>query len=133
MGSKTDFLENKMLDHVLRNTLYTQPATVYSALFTVLPSDSTGGTEVTNASSGYTRVATTFCTAGATVTGQSVNLTTKTFATAAAAYTIVGWGLFDTSTVAAGNLLYWATVTTLALSIGDAATFAAGGMVVTED
>lgn len=133
MGSKSDYLENKILDHVLRNTLYTQPATVYSALFTVLPSDSTGGTEVTNASSGYTRVATTFCTAGATVTGQSVNTTTKTFVTAAAAYTIVGWGLFDTSTVAAGNLLYWSTVTTLALSIGDSATFAAGGMVVTED
>ncbi len=133
MGSKADYLENKILDHVLRNTLYTQPATVYSALFTVIPSDSTGGTEVTNASSGYTRVATTFCTAGVTVTGQSVNLTARTFATAAAAYTIVAWGLLDTSTVAAGNLLYWATVTTLALSIGDQATFAAGAIVVTED
>jgi hypothetical protein len=133
MGSKSDYLENKILDHVLRNTLYTQPATIYSALFTVLPSDSTGGTEVTNASSGYTRVATTFCTAGATVTGQSVNLTAKTFATAATAYTVVGLGWFDTSTVAAGNLLYWSTVTTIALSIGDSATFAAGGMVITED
>ena len=131
MGSKADFLENKVLDHVLRNTLYTQPATVYSALFTVIPSDSTGGTEVTNASSGYTRVATTFCTAGATVTGQSVNTGAVTFTTAAAAYTVVGWGLMDAIT--AGNLLYWATVTTLAIAINDQATFAIGGIVITED
>lgn len=132
MGGKTNYLSNKLLDQDLRNVTYTQPATVYSALFTVIPSASTGGTEVTNASSGYTRVATTFCTAGATVAGQSVNLTARTFITAAAAYTIVGWGLMDTSTVGAGNMLYFATVTTLALSIGDQATFAAGGIVVTE-
>jgi len=133
MGSKADFLENKILDHVLRNTTYTQPATVYSALFTVIPSDSTAGTEVTNASSGYTRVATTFCTAGATVAGQMTNTGAVTFATAAAAYTVVGWALMDTPTVGAGNILYWATVTTLAFSIGDQATFAVGGIVVTED
>lgn len=133
MGSKSDFLENKLLDHALRNTTYTQPATVYSALFTVIPSDSTGGTEVTNATSGYTRVATSFCTAGATVTGQSVNTNAVTFVTAAAAYTVVGHAIMDTSTVAAGNVLYWATVTTLAIAIGDQATFAIGGIVITED
>lgn len=131
MGSKADYLENKMLDHVLRNTLYTQPATVYSALFTVIPSDSTNTGEVTNATSGYTRVATTFCTAGATVIGQSVNIGAVTFTTAAAAYTVVGWGLFDAIT--GGNLLYWATVTTLAIAIADQATFAVGGIVITED
>src|SRR3990167_2172417 len=106
MGSKADFLENKLLDHVLRNTLYTQPATVYSALFTVIPSDSTGGTEVTNASSGYTRVATTFVTAGVTTAGSTQNSGAVTFGTAAAAYTVVGRGLMDAIT--AGNLLYWA-------------------------
>jgi len=133
MGSKADYLENKLLDHTLRNTLYTQPATVYSALFTVIPSDSTATGEVTNASSGYTRVATTFCTAGATVAGQSVNTGAVTFATAAAAYTVVGWALCDTITVAAGNVLYWATVTTLAIAINDQATFAVGAITVTED
>lgn len=133
MGSKADYLENKILDHILRNVTYTQAATVYSALFTVIPSDSTAGTEVTNASSGYTRVATTFCTAGATTPGQCVNTGAVTFATAAAAYTVVGWGLLDTSTVAAGNLLYWATVTTLAIAINDQATFAVGGITITED
>jgi hypothetical protein len=78
-------------------------------------------------------VATTFCTAGATVTGQSVNIGAVTFATMAAGVTVVGWALSDTSTVGAGNQSYWATVTTLALSIGDQATFAVGGIVITED
>lgn len=132
MGGKSNFLENKVLGVVGNAATYTAPATVYSALFTVIPSAATGGTEVTNASSGYTRVATTFCTAGVTVAGQMVNTGAVTFATAAAGYTIVGWGLLDTSTVAAGNLLYWATVTTLALSINDQATFAVSGITVTE-
>ena len=130
MGSKADFLENKVLDHVLRNTTYTQAATVYSALYTVIPSDSTAGTEVTNASSGYTRVATTFSTAAS---GSVTNSGAVTFATAAAAYTVVGWAVLDTSTVAAGNILYWATVTTLAIAINDQATFAVGGIIITED
>jgi hypothetical protein len=30
-------------------------------------------------------------------------------------------------------MLYWATVTTLAIAIADQATFAVGGIVVTED
>lgn len=128
MGSKTDYLENKLLDHVLRNVLYTQPATVYSALFTAIPSDASGGTEVTNAASGYTRVASTFATAAS---GQTSNSSAVTFATAAAAYTIVGWALFDAIT--GGNMLYWATVTTLAIAINDQATFAPGNMVVAED
>ena len=132
MGSKSDFFENKVLELARGNT-YTVPSTLYSALFTVVPSDSTNGTEVTNASSGYTRVATTFCTAGATVAGQIVNTGAVTFATAAVTLIVVGWALYDTSTVAAGNPLYWATVTTVTLAIGDQATFAIGGIMITED
>lgn len=129
MGSKSDYHENKVLE-VLRGNNYTAASTVYSALFTVIPSDSTAGTEVTNASSGYTRVATTFATAAA---GAVYNSGAVTFATAAAAYTVVGWGLLDTSTVAAGNLIYWATVTTLAIAINDQATFAVSAISITED
>lgn len=133
MGSKSDYLENQVLDHVLRGETYTAPSTVYSALFTVIPSDTTGGTEVTQASSGYTRVATTFTTAGATATGQAVNSGAVSFATVAggATITVVGWGLMDAAT--SGNLLYWATVTSTALNVGDQATFPAGNITITED
>jgi len=135
MGSKTDYLENKLLDHVLRNTTYTQPATVYSCLFTVLPSDSSAGTEVTQATSGYTRVASTFVTAGVTTAGRTVNSSAISFATVAggATITVVGWGIIDTATFGSGNLLYWATVTDTSLNVGDQATFPAGNLVVTED
>ena len=132
MGSKADYHENKVLE-LLRGNTFTAPSAVYSALYTAIPSDSSAGTEVTNASSGYTRVAVTFCTAGATVAGQTVNTGAVSFVTAAAAYTVVGFALLDTSTVAAGNILYWATVTTIAIAIGDQATIAVGGVVVTED
>ena len=131
MGSKTDYFEDKALDAAVGNATYTSPSTVYSALFTVIPSDATGGTEVTNAASGYTRVATTFTSAGATTTGQCENATARTFATAAAAYTVVGWGLMDAAT--AGNMVYWSTVTTTAIGIGDQATFGAGAIVISED
>ena len=132
MGSMTDYLENKVLDHVNRNVTYTQAATVYSALFTVIPSDSTAGTEVTQASSGYTRVATTFSTAasGSTTNSGAVNFATVA---AGATITVVGWGLIDTVTFAAGNLLYWATVTSTALNVGDQATFPAGNIIITQD
>lgn len=130
MGSKSDYLENKLLDHTLRNTTFTQPATVYSALFTTAPSDSTGGTEVTQASSGYTRVATTFVTAAA---GSATNSSSFVFPTWAAAVTVIGWALMDTVTHGAGNVLYYTTITTVAYVTGDQATIATGGITITED
>lgn len=135
MGSKSDYLENQLLDHTLRGETFTAPTAVYSKLFTVIPSDSTGGTEVTNSSSGYTSVLTTFSTAGATATGQSVNIGAVNFATIAggATITVVGWGLSDAPTNATGNLLYWSTVTSTALNVGDQATFPVGSIVITED
>ena len=133
MGSKANFLENEILDHVVNGASWTSPGTVYSALFTVIPSDSTGGTEVTVTDSAYTRVATSFSTAGATATGQVANTAAVNFATVAGgdSITIVGWGLLDAAT--AGNLLYWATVTSTTLQVGDQATFPAGNITITED
>jgi len=55
MGSKTDYLENAVLNYWLRANVggLTSPATVYVGLFTATPSDTGGGTEV--AGSGYAR------------------------------------------------------------------------------
>ena len=133
MGSKSNYLENKILDHVLRAATYTAPATVYSALFTVIPSDSSAGTEVTQATSGYTRLASTFVTAGATTTGRTSNSGAVNFATVAAGatITIVGYGIMDAAT--GGNLLYWSTVSSTVLEVGDQATFPADSIVVTEE
>ncbi len=131
MGSKTNYLENAVLGHVTNATVLAVSTVVWSALFTAISSDAADGTEVTTASSGYTRMTTTFVTAGATTTGSTTNTSAVTYATAAAAYTVVGWALYNHPT--AGNELYWATVTTLAIGIGDQATFGVGAIVITED
>jgi hypothetical protein len=137
-GSKSDYLEAKLLDHVLGATTYTPPATVYIALFTVSPSDSGGGTEVSTSGTAYARVAVTNNTtnwpnaSGTSPTSKS-NGTTFTFPTATADWgTIVAMAIFDAST--SGNMLYWATLNASKLvSNGDTASFSNSTITVTED
>lgn len=132
-GSKSDYLENKVLDHVLGGSDYTRAATVYVALFTAAPSDSGGGTEVATGS--YARVAVTNNNTNwpAASSGAKSNGTAVTFPTASANWgTVVAFGIFDAST--SGNLLYWGTLTTnKAIDSGDTASFAAGQLAITED
>ncbi len=44
-GSKSDFYENKVIEHLFE-TAYTAPDPLYVALYTAPPTDSTAGTEV---------------------------------------------------------------------------------------
>ena len=60
MAGKTHWFETQLLNHVFRTTAFTQPTTLYLALFTAAPNDdhTSGvptGTEVTIGSNGYTR------------------------------------------------------------------------------
>lgn len=55
MAAMTDYLENKILDWLLRGQTFTPPATIYVGLLTAAPSDSAAGTEVSGG--GYARVA----------------------------------------------------------------------------
>jgi hypothetical protein len=132
MGSKSDYLENKALDHVLGGPDYVRPATVYAALYTAAPTDAGGGTEVAGGSyarAAITNNATNFPAASG---GVKTNGTNIVFATATAAWgTVVAVGIFDADT--AGNLLYWA-----ALDINkpvleaDTVSFPAGELTFTE-
>ena len=54
--SFTPYLENKLLDHVLTNTAYTAPTTLYVSLWNGDPLS--GGSEVTG--SGYSRQSAAF-------------------------------------------------------------------------
>jgi hypothetical protein len=106
-GSKSNFLELEVLDHVLGNAAYSAPATVYMALFTAVSAD--GGTFTEVAGNAYARVAITNNATNwpAAASGLKANGTVITFpqATPAGWGTIRGWGLYDAATV--GNLLYW--------------------------
>lgn len=57
MSAMCDYLENVLIDHILRTTNYTPPATLYFALFVNATNDAGGGTEV--AGGNYARVAVT--------------------------------------------------------------------------
>jgi hypothetical protein len=133
MAGKSDYLENKVLDHVLGGTSYTKPASVYLGLYTVAPTDAGGGTEVAAASyARYTMTnnATNWPNA---VSGSKSNGVDFVFATANEQWgTIVAFGIFDAPN--AGNLLYWGLLNTSKLvDIGDTPIFRAGTLTVTED
>lgn len=110
-GSKSDYLENKVLDHVLGAVTYTPPATVYIAAYTVAPTDAGGGTEVTGGS--YARVAVTNNATNfpAASGGVKSNGTIINFPTATADWgTVVAAAVSDAAS--AGNILFWADLTT---------------------
>lgn len=127
MAAKSDFLENELLDHVLRNSSYTPPTTVYIGLYTTAPTDAGGGTEVSGGSYARQSVAFNAASGGATANTSDIN-----FPVATANWgTIVAVGLFDAST--AGNLLYWNTITSVPINDTEQLRFLAGEIDVTED
>jgi hypothetical protein len=100
MAEFSDFLENALINAVLRNTTYTSPATVYVSLYTTDPTDADTGTEVSGGS--YARTAVTM---GAPSNGVSTNSADVTFPTATASWgTVTHIGIHDAST--SGNLLF---------------------------
>lgn len=120
MTAASDFLENKVLDHVLRYSTapYTAPTTLYLALFV-----NTSGNALTNleagtltdevptaGTTGYLRQTITF---GAAASGTSTSSATVTFPTATASFgTVTHVAITDSATRAAGNVLFYGAVTT---------------------
>jgi hypothetical protein len=83
MSDMSNYLENALYNHVLRNTTYTSPTTIYAALFTAVTDAEAGtGTEVTGGS--YARQTVAF---GAPSNGAGSNSGLITFPTATA-----NWG-----------------------------------------
>ena len=102
-GNLSNYLENKLLDHFLGTAGYTMPTTVYVGLYTVVPTDAGGGTQVTGGS--YARQSAAFAAAASGTTSNSANIDF----TGMPAATTVAIGIFDALT--AGNLLLWGTLT----------------------
>lgn len=142
MSAMTDYLENKLIDHLLRNTAFAVPTGIYVGLFTAAPSDAGGGTEVTGGS--YARVqigpstsawnATQGGTAGASSGsgGQSANAADATFPAPTANWgSVTHFALFDAAS--GGNMLFWAALAAAkTINNGDAAPkFLAGSLTVT--
>jgi hypothetical protein len=117
----TDYLENALANHVLRNVAYTSPSAVYVGLFTVAPGETGGGTEVSGG--GYARQAVTF---GAPSNGTVTNSADVTFPVATASWgTIVAFAIFDAAS--GGNMLIYGSLTSSkSVGSGDQFKFPAG-------
>jgi hypothetical protein len=123
MAGLTNYLEDKIVNHVFGSTTYTKPTNWYVGLLTATPSDSAAGTEVSGGS--YARMVCAFTITG-TGTAQAANTSAITFPTATADWGIVGWvGIYDA--LSGGNLAAFqnlqksdfSTTTTKTINDGD--------------
>ena len=132
-GSKSDYLENKVLDHILGNVAYSAPATVYIALTTTASSDAALGTEVSGGNYARASVTNNATNWPAASGGQKSNASTITFAQASASWGVVtGWAIMDAPT--GGNMLWHGTLSAnKTVDPLDTVTIGAGVIVITED
>ena len=128
MAEFSDYLENKVLDHVLRNVSYSSPTTVFVGLYTSNPTDTNSGTEVTGGS--YARQALSVTTASAGIVTSSADVT---FPQCTASWGSVGFiGILDAIT--SGNLLMHTALTTAkTIDSGDILKISSGNLTVTLD
>ncbi|MEM9681637.1 MAG: hypothetical protein AAF942_00090 [Pseudomonadota bacterium] len=138
MTAMSDYLENELLDHVLKGLAFTAPATVALALFTAATNDAGGGTEVTNANA-YARLeveGATGRTFSAAAAGTTDNDQAWEFAAAAGGSwgTVTHLAIVDSAVHGGGNFLFHGALTaSRAIGDGDTFRFPAGDLDVTLD
>lgn len=125
MSAFSNYLENKVLLHVFGATAYTAPTTLYLALYTVVPDDTGGGTEVSGTS--YARQTIAFTVVNDTAS----NTSAVEFPTAGSTWgTVVAVGIFDNLT--SGNLLAYGNLTSSkTIASGDVFRVPAGDLDIT--
>ena len=123
MAGLTNYLEDKIVNHVFGSTTYTRPTTWYVGLLTAAPSDSASGTEVSGGS--YARQVCAFTITGTGV-AEAKNTSAITFPTATADWGVAGYvGIYDA--LSGGNLVAYqnlqqsdfSTSTTKTINDGD--------------
>lgn len=134
--SFSDYLEDKVLNHVFGGTAYTAPATLYVGVFTSAASDTGPGTEVSG--NGYARQSVAFTVSGTSPTTASSSAAVE-FPEATGSWgTVTYAGVFDA--VSGGNMLAWAELTDpadfvtalpKAITTGDILRISAGNLKVT--
>lgn len=144
-GSKKDNFENALLLLIFNNTTIsgigsdgmrgaTTAGSLYIALYTANPTDSSAGTEA--AYTNYARVAVARSSAGWTVSGNAVsNAAAVNFPNCGATgATITGMAICKGGTTGVDDAIYWASLTTSkTVANGDTISFAIGDIDVTED
>lgn len=105
--SFTDYLEDKILNHVFGGTAYTAPTTLYVGLHTSASSDAAAGTEVSGGA--YARQTAAFTVSGTSPTEASTTAAIE-FPVATTSWgTVTYAGVYDA--LSGGNLLAYAQLT----------------------
>ena len=126
MSAMSDYLENEILDHILRNAAYTPASTVYIGLSTGSFADGNSGTELTGNSYARQSIAFDAASGGTTDNTSAIDFPTATGSWGAVSH----WGLFDAAT--SGNLLiHGAFSAGKAVASGDILRIAAGELDIT--
>ncbi len=125
MSAASDYLEQALCNHIVRNQTFTAPTTCAVALFISSPTDTgTAGVEI-HTSGNYARVSGTF---GPPLTGTLANINTLTFGPASTNWgTVTHFAVFDNVTSGSGNMLVWGALnSSVSISSTDSAQFASG-------
>lgn len=142
MSALSDYLENKLVDQLLRGQTAPTTSTLYVALLSSAPFDSGGGVELSGGA--YSRVAVTSSlanwagtqgagttTASSGTSGNTSNNIAITFPTPTATWgTATHFGIYDASS--GGNLLFYGTLTIAkTINASDTVTFPIGSLSIT--
>lgn len=136
MTAFSDFLENELLDHILRNASWTPPTSVWIAAFTAVTGLESNSPSAEVSGGAYARLEVgggsgrSFTVAAS---GATTNTETWSFAQATAGWgTVTHVAVMDAST--AGNVLFWNALTVAKeITTGDTLTFNAGDFDVALD
>lgn len=115
----SQYAESHIIDHANGKTSWTMPTHSYLALCTTVPtSTSTGSTIVEATYTGYARAAVDGNWTAATAATPSVGVNTATITFAActgSTSTLLGFGLCDALTT--GNLIWWGSLSSTVISV----------------
>ena len=160
MSAKSNYLEAKILDHVLRNTSFSQPSALVLALFVTggasdaaveaeaeANSNTWKGYEIAT-STGYARAAITFNPASESTSDEASTAEDDIVSATGPAVstgivfdndgtgdfgTVTWFGIYDNATHNAGNLLYFGKLTaSKAIANGDTLRFAQNSITIKE-
>ena len=125
MPGITNYLQNELLDGTVAGSTYTAPANVYLGLYTVAPTSTTTGTEVTG--NGYSRQLITFGTPAAN--GAITNTANVSFTASGGNFGLLpGSAILDAST--GGNIMYFSSLNRT-VNDGDTLNFVTGKINIT--
>lgn len=137
MANMSNYLENKLIDHLLRGTAFTAPSTLYIALCTSAPTDSsTGGTLSEISGGNYARQSiasnSTNWSATSGTDGTSSNATEIKWTSVTWSGTVTHVAICDALT--GGNVLFYGALGgSQTLVSGDSISFGIGSLTIQID